>query len=79
MSVSANFDNAIEHYNKANPDKEELTREKLIEKLKEKDLKCTINTIQNYKGAAVPKSFKLLAGVLDITGADVKDVLIIKK
>ena len=76
MSVHVNFDNAIAHYNKNNPDKPELTREGLIKKLK---TKCTINTIQNYKGASVPKAFKLLAEVLSVTGADVSDVLIIEK
>ena len=53
-TISVNVDNAIEYYNNNNPEKRKMTRESLVAEL---ETKCTINTIQNWKGGTVPKAF----------------------
>ena len=74
--VSVNVDNAIKHYNNENQEKRQMTRETLVDSLQ---TKCTITTIQNWKGGTVPKAFILLVEVLELTGCELNDILIIER
>lgn len=61
--VFVNIDDAIERHNKENPKKDPLSRKDVFN-----ETGITKATLQNWKKGKVPKAFKDLISIIDVTG-----------
>lgn len=74
--ITISVDDAIEHYNEKNPDKRQMSRDSLIEKL---DSKLTKETIRNWGNGNIPKAFINLSDIMAETGCELSDLLTIER
>ena len=73
--IFVDIDNAIEKYNEEHPEQEV----KLTRKLLAKELDLDYQTIVNYQGGRVPRSFGDLKKIIDKTGAKFNEIVKSKK